>query len=69
MDLLVVKTIGFRLHYAIVILKHDRRLIVSIAITSHPTAEWIARQINDAFPGHELHIYLPRDRDSVTCKG
>jgi transposase InsO family protein len=64
-DLLVVPTIGFRLLYAFVILRHDRRRIVSIAITSHPTAEWIARQITDAFPWQEAPHYLLRDRDGV----
>ena len=40
MDLLVVPTIGFRLLYALVILKHDRRRLVSVNVTGHPTAEW-----------------------------
>jgi len=50
MDLLVVPTIGFRLLYALVILKHDRRRLVSVNVTGHPTAEWVARQIIDALP-------------------
>jgi hypothetical protein len=50
MDLLVVPTIGFRLLYAIVILKHDRRRLVPVNVTGHPTAEWVARQIIEAFP-------------------
>jgi hypothetical protein len=49
MDLLVVPTIGFRLLYAFVVLHHDRRRIFSVAVTSHPTAEWVARQIAKAF--------------------
>jgi hypothetical protein len=65
MDLLVVPTIGFRLLHAFVIIRHDRRRLVSIAITSHPTAEWIARQITDAFPWQEASHYLLRDRDDV----
>jgi hypothetical protein len=65
MDLLVVPTIGFRLLYAFVIIRHDRRQIVSIAITSHPTSEWIARQITDAFPWPAAPRYLLRDRDGI----
>lgn len=65
MDLLVVPTIGFRLLYAFVVLHHDRRLIVSVAVTFHPTAEWIARQIAEAFPWREAPRYLVRDRDAV----
>jgi transposase InsO family protein len=65
MDLLVVPTIGFRLLYAFVILHHDRRRILAVAVTSHPTAEWIARQIAEAFPWQEAPQYLLRDRDGV----
>jgi transposase InsO family protein len=65
MDLLVVPTIGFRLLYVFVIIRHERRRIVSIAVTSHPTAEWIARQITDACPWQEAPHYLLRDRDGV----
>src|SRR6266852_6220335 len=65
MDLLVVPTIGFRLLYVLVILGHHRRRILSFGVTSHPTAEWIARQINDAFPWTEAPRYLIRDRDAV----
>jgi transposase InsO family protein len=60
-DLLVVPTIGFRL----VILGHHRRRILSFGVTSHPTAEWIARQITDAFPWIEAPRYLIRDRDAA----
>ena len=65
MDLLVVPTIGFRLLYVLVILGHHRRRILSFGVASHPTAEWIARQITDAFPWTESPRYLVRDRDAV----
>jgi integrase-like protein len=48
-----------------VILRHGRRQIVSIGVTSHPTAQWIARQIGDAFPWDETPRYLIRDRDAA----
>src|SRR5260221_9594911 len=65
MDLLVVPTIGFRLLYVLVILGHHRRRILSFGVTSHPTAEWIARQITDAFPWTDAPRYLIRDRDAA----
>ena len=65
MDLLVVPTIGFRLLYAFVILHHHRRRILSVAVTFHPTAEWIARQVAEAFPWQEAPRYLIRDRDAA----
>ena len=65
MDLLVVPTIGFTFLYVLVILGHHRRQVLSFGVTSHPTAEWIARQITDAFPWAEAPRYLIRDRDAV----
>ena len=63
MDFLVVPTIGFRLLFVLVILRHQRRRLISLNVTDHPTAEWIARQITDAFPWDEAPDYLIRDRD------
>jgi transposase InsO family protein len=64
-DLFVVPTIGFKLLYGLVILGHGRRKLIRYAVTAHPTAEWIARQIVEAFPWDEAPEYLVRDRDSV----
>src|SRR6202171_4275570 len=63
MDLFVVPTIGFRMLYAFVIVRLDRRDLVWINVTTNPTAEWIARQITEAFPWDEAPRYLVRDRD------
>jgi hypothetical protein len=53
MDLFVVPTISFDLLYILVIVRLARRDLVWINVTSNPTAEWIARQITEAFPWHE----------------
>jgi transposase InsO family protein len=63
MDLFVVPTIGFDLLYALVIVRLDRRQLVWINVTQHPTAEWIARQLTEAFPWDEAPRYLIQDRD------
>jgi hypothetical protein len=65
MDLFVVPAIGFDLLYAFVIVRLDRRDIVWINVTAHPTAEWIARQITEAFPWNEAPRYMIRDRDCI----
>jgi len=65
MDLFVVPTIGLDLLYAIVIVRLVRRDLVWINVTANPTAEWIARQITEAFPWDEAPRYLIRDRDRV----
>ena len=65
MDLFVVPTIGFNLLYGFIIVRLDRRRLVWVAVTTNPTAEWIARQISEAFPWNEAPRYLIRDRDRV----
>jgi transposase InsO family protein len=62
-DLFVVPTIGFKLLYAIVIMRLDRRRLVWTNVTTNSTAEWIARQITEAFPWDQAPRYLLRDRD------
>ena len=64
-DMFVVPTIGFRLLFGLVILGHERRQIAHVAVTYHPTAEWIARQIVEAFPWDMAPRYLLRDRDGA----
>lgn len=63
MDFLVVPTIGFRLHFVLVVVRHERRRLISLSVTSHPTADWIARQITDVFPWDEAPEYVIRGRD------
>ena len=65
MDLFVVPTIGFDLLHVLVIVRLARRDLAWINVTSHPTAEWIARQITEAFPWNEAPRYLIRDRDQI----
>jgi transposase InsO family protein len=65
MDLFVVPTIGFDLLYAFVIVRLDRRDLVWINVTTNPTAEWIARQITEAFPWDGAPRYMIRDRDRI----
>ena len=65
MDLFVVPTIGFGLLCAFVIVRLGRRDLVWVNVTANPTAEWIARQITEAFPWDEAPHYLVRDRDGV----
>src|SRR5882724_429844 len=65
MDLFIVPTIGFNLLYAFVIVRLDRRDLVWINVTTNPTAEWVARQMTEAFPWDEAPRYVIRDRDRI----
>ena len=60
MDFLVVPPLLF----VLVILRHERRRLISLSVTDHPTAEWIARQITEAFPWDSAPTHLIRDRDA-----
>ena len=68
MDFLVVPTIGFKLLFVLAILRHQRRRLVSLTVTDHPTAEWIAQQITEAFPWDDAPRHLIRDRDGAYGK-
>src|ERR1700739_1500398 len=61
-DLFVVPTIRFNLLYGIAILHLKRRELGWTNATAHPTAEWIAQQISEAFPWDEAPSHLIRDR-------
>jgi len=69
MDLFVVPTIGFIQLYVLVIVRLARRELVWVNVTRHPTAEWIARQITEAFPWNEAPRYLVRDQDGISGYG
>ena len=65
MDLFVVPTVSFRLLYGLLILQHGRRQILWLGVTAHPTAEWIARQLTEAYGWTAAPRYIVRDRDAV----
>ena len=58
-------TLSFDLLYALVIVRLGRRDLAWINATANPTAEWIARQITEAFPWNEAPRYLIRDQDGI----
>jgi transposase InsO family protein len=62
-DLFVVATISLRRLYGVIILRHDRRRILWMGVTAHPTAEWVARQLIEACGWEQLPNYILRDRD------
>jgi putative transposase len=65
LDFFVVPTMTYKILFVLVILAHERRRVVHVNVTEHPTAEWTVRQVADAFPWGEAPRYLLRDRDRV----
>ena len=64
-DFFIVPTVTCRVLFVFVILAHDRRRIVHFNVTEHPTAQWTAQQLVEAFPFDSAPRYLIRDRDSI----
>jgi hypothetical protein len=62
-DFFVVPTVTYRLLFVLVILAHERRRIVHLAVTFHPTAAWTAQQLRDACPWDQAPRYLVHDHD------
>ena len=65
MDFFTVPTLTGRVLFVVIVLSHIRRRIVHFNITEHPTAEWTAQQVVDAFPDDSAPTWLHRDRDRV----
>jgi len=64
-DFSTVPTATFRILYVFVVLSHKRRVIAHFNITQHPTAQWTAQQLTEAFPFESAPQYLVRDRDAI----
>jgi putative transposase len=62
-DFFVVPTATYRLLFVLVILAHERRQVVQVAVTHDPTAAWTAQQLCEAFPWDQTATYLIHDRD------
>jgi putative transposase len=64
-DFFVVPTVTFRVLYVFIVLAHDRRRLLHFNVTAHPTSEWTAQQLVEAFPWGSAPRYLLHDRDSI----
>jgi transposase InsO family protein len=62
-DMCIVRTLTFDLLSAFLVLGHGRRQLLWFEVIRHPTAEWLARQITEAFPWTSAPAYLVRDND------
>jgi transposase InsO family protein len=67
-DFLIVPTLTFERLFAFVVLGVGRRTILWIGVTTNPTAQWLARQITEAFPWDSAPAFLIRDNDGAYGK-
>jgi len=68
-DFFTVPTIRFQVLYVFLVLAHERRRVVHFNVTAHPTAEWTAQKLREAFPFDQIPRYLLRDRDKIFGEG
>ena len=64
-DFFTVPTATFRVLYVFIVLSHQRRCVMHFNVTDHPTAQWTAQQVIEAFPFETAPRYLLRDRDGI----
>ena len=64
-DFFVVPTMRFKILFVFIVLSHDRRRIVHFNVTEHPTAQWTAQQLVEAFPFDSAPGFLLRDGDAI----
>ncbi len=64
-DFFTVPAETFRILFTLAVLRHDRRRVVHFNVTAHPTAEWTAQQVVEAFPDDKSPRFLIRDRDGI----
>jgi transposase InsO family protein len=65
MDFFTVSSARFRVLFVFVGLSHDRRKVEHFNATEHPTAQWTAQQLFEAYPSGSAPRYLSHDRDAV----
>jgi len=65
MDFFTVSTLTGRLLFVVILLAHQRRRIVHVNVTEHPTVTWVAQQVVEAFPEDSAPRWLHRDRDAI----
>ena len=65
LDFFVAPTVTYHVLFVLVILAHERRRVLHVNVTEHPTAAWTMQQVVDAFPWDDVPRYLLRDRDRI----
>jgi hypothetical protein len=64
-DFFTVPTITCQILYVFLMVENSTRRIVHFNVTAHPTMDWTARQLVEAFPWNTAPTYILRDRDSI----
>jgi len=63
-DFFTVPTVRLGVLFVYIVLEHQRRRVLHFGVTEHPTAEWIAQQVTDAFSERDAPRYVVHDHDT-----
>jgi putative transposase len=63
MDFFTVPTLRLSMLYGFFVISHDRRQILHLNVTKHPTSLWVVQQLREAFPFESAPRFLIFDRD------
>jgi putative transposase len=69
MDFFIVPAVTFRLSYVLLVIQHDRRKVLHVNVTAHPTSAWVVQQLREAFPFETTAQFILLDRDSIFSAG
>jgi len=69
MDFFTVPAAMFRVLHVFLVIRHGRRDVVRCAVTTSPTADWVAQQLREAFPFDSAPRLLILDRDAIFSAG
>ena len=64
-DFAVVPTVTFQILFVFVVLSLERRKVLHLNVTTHPSAQWTAQQVVEACAWNQTPSYLIRDRDGI----
>ena len=64
-DFFTVPSVTFGVLYVFFVLSLERRRVIHVNVTEHPTAEWAAQQIVEALGPDAAFARLIRDRDAI----
>ena len=64
-DFFAVPTLTCKILFVFVVLAHDRRRILHLNVTRHPTSAWARQQLRETFSEHATARFLIHDGDAT----
>ena len=69
MGFFTAPTAMFRVLHVFLVIRHGRRDVLRCAVTTSPTAAWVAQQLRETFPFESAPRFMIVDRDAIFSAG